>query len=357
MTLSVAVPRPRDLSLRIIDRAGTVAELRGRARDYAWFVRVATVGAVVYAVYPPFNDVTLILTYWSPGQWDGLWALIGTAAYLPLHLRHVWYAAHGTQPPGGRWTLAVVAVVVIGVLPFAGEAWLRAFGSLAVSAGIVLRPRWARPTVAVLVLLPLVLALVWIPRLGDAWWVGIQPANRALVLIALIWLAAGVRQLQTARLLLAEQAVARERSRIDADLQRTLGVALESIVTRGERAATRAGTGGAALGPDLRELVDGSRHTLAEARRMIRGYQQVSLQAELDTAATLLTAAGIETTVLPFTGRLDPRTEESARDALRGATARLLRDGTVRSCVVSVTRDGLLRLDVQVGGDARVGAS
>jgi hypothetical protein len=61
--------------------------------------------------------------------------------------------------------------------------------------------------------------------------------------------------------------------------------------------------------------------------------------------------------VLPFTGRLDPRTEESARDALRGATARLLRDGTVRSCVVSVTRDGLLRLDVQVGGDARVGAS
>lgn len=344
VTGTVAQPRPPDLSLPIIDRAGPVAELSGRGRDYGWFVRVATAGSVAYCVCPSVNDLSLTFVYWDGGSVrHGLWALAATLCFLPLLLRHVWYAAHAGRPPYGAWTLAAMAVIVLGVLPLAGTHWLRSLWALVVSAAIVLTPPWSRVVVPVLVLAPFPLALATNADRGEAWWDASQVFARALTLFVLIWLAAAVRQLQAARHLLADEAVARERHRIDRDLRRTLGVALEAIVRRGERARAEP------TEAVLRELVDGTRTTLADARQLIRSYQQVSLQAELDSAGSLLAAAGIETRVQPFRGRLDRDTERSVRTALQAAVARLLRDGSVRSCAISVTSDGLLRLDVRAG--------
>src|SRR5207244_1462799 len=52
-----------------------------------------------------------------------------------------------------------------------------------------------------------------------------------------IWSIRGARQLQAALLALAEEAVARERLRIDGELRETLGARLEESATRGGRAA------------------------------------------------------------------------------------------------------------------------
>src|SRR5215510_11694812 len=47
-------------------------------------------------------------------------ALVATACYLPLYVRHVWYAARGSRPAGAGWTLLAMTVVILGALPLIG---------------------------------------------------------------------------------------------------------------------------------------------------------------------------------------------------------------------------------------------
>lgn len=311
--------------------------------------RLATTAAVVVAIVFPLLHVAYIFVM-SPGGSDrGAWALAAVAAYLPLHVRHVWFATHGTRPPGGIWTTTAMAAVIVGALPLAGSAWVMEFSWLAVSALIVLRRPWSYLIAAGL------LAAAWPAALliGDpenaAAWYTLAAANRSVTLFVLVWLAAAIRRLQAARLALAEEAVTRERLRIDGELRLTLAAALESIVARGRRAAAQVGGDGPTLAAELRDLIEDSRTTLAEARRMVRGYQQVSLRAELNTAAALLTAAGIETRLVLPHGDLPDTLEEGLRASLRAALVRLLRaDTPPRTCLIMVTRrDGQTRLELR----------
>ena len=311
--------------------------------------RLATTAAVIVAIFFPVLHVVYVFV-WPHGGYDrGMWALAAVAAYLPLHLRHVWFATHATRPPGGTWTLTAIAVIVIGALPLVGSAWTLEFSWLAVSALIVIRRPWSYLIAFGLLAGTWPVALL----LGDpnnvAGWYALSTANRTATLFVLVWLAAAIRRLQAARLALAEDAVTQERVRIDGELRRTLAAALESIIARGQRAAAQVGGDCAALEAELRELIEDSRATLAQARSMVRGYQQVSLRAELDTAAALLTAAGIDTRLSLPPGDFPDTIEEALRAALRAALVRLLRDGTPPSaCLITVTReDGQTRLELR----------
>jgi signal transduction histidine kinase len=107
----------------------------------------------------------------------------------------------------------------------------------------------------------------------------------------------------------------------------------------------------AALEDELRALVEGSRRALAQARRTIRGYQRPSLRAELDTAAALLTAAGISTRLELPRGELPETVDAAPRAALRTAVARLLRDDAAQRCSIMVTRqNGRVTLELRAGG-------
>jgi len=146
-------------------------------------------------------------------------------------------------------------------------------------------------------------------------------------------------------LALARDAVLRERLTIDSELRRTLGIALAGIAARGERAGSLVER--SAVDDALHDLVARSRHTLAEARQLIRSYHRPSVRAELSTAVALLAAAGIQTrVVLPPDGSFDAAPEFRAR--IRAATAALLRDGSAGPCVLSVGVDG--QLSVTHGG-------
>ncbi len=285
---------------------------------------------MVVAIFFPVLHVAYIFVVRHGGFDRGMWALAAVAAYLPLHVRHVWCATHARRPPGGAWMMAAMAAIIIGALPLAGSAWVMEFSWLAVSALIVVRRPWSY--------------VIAIGLVAATW-----PLALLLTLFVLVWLAAAIRRLHAARLTLAEEAVTRERLRIDGELRRTLAAALESIVARGQRAAAQVGGDRAALEAELRALIEDSRTTLAEARRMVRSYQQVSLRAELDTAAALLTAAGIETRLSLPHGDLPDTIEETLRAALRAALARLLRDGAPPgTCLIMVTReDGQTRLELR----------
>ncbi|MFI7638068.1 hypothetical protein [Nonomuraea sp. NPDC049400] len=312
-------------------------------------VRLAPVGAVVCGGLLPVLQVALAASYLGNGLRTGLWSLAATAVYLPLHLRHVWYAAHAVRPRGGRWTLGALAVVVLGVTPLAGNMWPRSYAALAVSAVLVLPAPWS-------FLLYVVLVAVAAPvsgLLGLPWtitpWLTFTVLGGSGAVLLLVWLAAALTRLQTAREALAQQAVAQERRRIDDDLRRTLGGALESIAARGERAAAKLARGEPdSLAEELGGVADDSRRTLADARRRVRGYQRPTLRAELETAATLLSAAGIETCLqLPGSG-LPETIAQRPRAALRAAVTRLLRAEGVRTCTIAATAvDGRLLLEVR----------
>lgn len=350
MTVALAVPRPSGLSWRPISGTGAVAGIPASERSDN-LARLVTVGAFCYAVGTPVVDVSLIFTLWTGGDVQGLAALIATAAYLPLHLRQIWYATRAERPPHGGLILVTMTAVIVAAFPFAGVHWLRALSAVALGVLIVLRPPWSRLLAGLVLTIPLPIALIFADNVPEALWTALVVSWRTTVLFVLVWLAASVRRLQRSRLALAEEAVARERHRLDDELEQSLGAALERIVARGQRACARIDLSPAELEAELRALVDGARATLAEARRMIRGYRQVSLHAELEAAATLLTAAGIETQVVVARGELPGPAEATLRMALRAATARLLRDDSAETCVITLTKeDEQVRLDVRADG-------
>jgi two-component system, NarL family, sensor histidine kinase DesK len=243
--------------------------------------------------------------------------------------------------------LAAMAVVIVGVLPFLGAFWLGQFHALAVAVLLVLRPPWSIALFAGIVVAqtPLAIALGH-PEMASFF--TLAGALKGLPVFLLIWLVGATRRLAAAREALADRAVAGERLRIDGDMRQTVGSALESIVAQGSRLAGLTGRDRPAAEVGLRNLVQDSRRALADARRLIRGYQQPSLAAELDTAATLLSAAGIASRVVRPDGDLPADVPEPARNALRADIQRLLGDDTVRECIIRVGRhDGQLRLTAE----------
>jgi two-component system sensor histidine kinase DesK len=349
MTISLEAAQPTRISWRLDGRPRVVARLRTQQRS-SRFVRLATAGAVACSIVLPVLELARIATGWTPSPGHAPLAVAATAGYLPLHVRHVWHAARGSRPAGAGWTLAAMAVVILGALPVIGTSWLTSLHSLAVSVLIVVRPPWSLLTVAALVAAPTPLAVAF----GDPQWAAFYTISvvwRGAAVFVLVWLVGATRRLEHARLVLAEEALARERLRIDGELRRTLGAALEAIVARGRRASELAGRDAARVEEELRALVDGSRRALAQARLTIRGYQQLSLRAELDSAVALLTAAGIQTRVELPHGELPETVDAAPRAALRAAVARLLRDDATRHCSIVVgQRDGRVQLELRSNG-------
>jgi two-component system, NarL family, sensor histidine kinase DesK len=296
--------------------------------------------------FPAVEVATIALSWWPIGG-RGMQALVATACYLPLHVRHVLYVVRGSRPPAARWTLLAMAAVIIGAVPIIGVGWLLTFHTLAVSVLILVSPPWSLVIFAGLVAAPVPLTIaLGAPEFGPYFAAAV--AWRSLAPFVLIWLGCAIRQLEEVRLTLADDAVTRERIRIDGELRRTLGAGLEAIVGRAERADTLVGQSPDAVEGELRAVAEESRRTLAEARRLVRTYQRVSLGAELDTAATLLTAAGIQARVVLPDAELPDTVEEKLRSALRSATARLLADDATRSCVITVVRQqGRTRLELR----------
>jgi two-component system, NarL family, sensor histidine kinase DesK len=346
MVLALTAPPARILTIGAPVPSGVVITVEDRERS-GRLARLATSGALVYSSV--FNLVQLGLVVDYPGSTEiPLWAVVATACYLPFHLHHVYWAAQGMRPPAGGWTLLALAAIVTAALPVAVSNWLPVYAVVAVSAVFVLRWPWSLLVALGVVVgqVPLVLAIG--SPLPDAltyypltvWW-------RATALFVPIWLLGAVRQLDAARRSLAEEAVARERLRLDDELRRTVGAALDSIVARGRHASTHADGDPEMLASEVRELVDGSRRALAEARQLISGYQKSPLAAELETAAALLTEAGIRTRIeLPHD--LAHTTDPAVRSALRTAAATVLHDDTARACVISVTcRDGTPHVELR----------
>ena len=287
--------------------------------------QLATWGAIAFCVALPLIELWLWISFATP---DAAIAVAATALYLPLHLRHVSYGLRGERAPHAAWSLSAMAIVVGAAALVIGPPWAIMFASLALSILIVVPWPWSIVPFTAVVFSPLAYGL----HLDPAWPVGTSPylafsiALRSAPLFVVVWLVAATRQLHAARAALSELAVVGERIRIDAELRRTVGTALETIVDecrRAERLVEHPGQAEAVV----QSVVQRSRETLARGRRTVGSYQQVTIRSQLDAATTLLAAAGVDARLVVQDRTLLNVTDDRVTSQLRAIVARLLREG------------------------------
>jgi two-component system, NarL family, sensor histidine kinase DesK len=159
----------------------------------------------------------------------------------------------------------------------------------------------------------------------------------AVPLAVAVWLIRAVRQLQAARSTLAQQAVVRERLRIDGELRQTVGAALRSM----SRATTPPRWPPATPRRPRSSCIPCPRGTADAGQRTPDGR---ALPAGLPPqraggAASLLAAAGVQTRLVVASGDLPARLDQAAQATLRRDLARLLDRELARSMVtITVVR-------------------
>ncbi|MDT7580948.1 MAG: two-component system, NarL family, sensor histidine kinase DesK [Pseudonocardiales bacterium] len=334
--LDAALPRRRLSALLPVGNYAQPAQRRAGMHDGETVdgstVRLATAGVVAYAVASPLMNLWSYLRY--PEDQFRPWIVVLVLAAVPLL---AWLARAAAEAPFTRAQLVALA------------AALALTATVAVAEG---PPRWIVlyvPAALVAVALPRVWSVVFLVGLlavAVVVAVALGQANYALYyavgmligvspLVVSIRLVRSVRQLRAAREELAAQAIARERARIDEDLTAVVGGALADLAGRADRAARLLDTDPTSADGELRVLVADARRTLADARRVVRGYRDVSPAAELETAAALLAAAGIAARIEPGSSAGTPA-DPARRTALRQEVARLLETGSAAEVVLTV---------------------
>ena len=315
-------------------QAGYPLWLTRRAR---WFLALMNVPFI--AECPAYAIVGLD----GPSGNPVLVVLLGLAMGL-LQLRHSFAAARGQRPAGWQWTFLALAVVVY--LPMYWFTWNWAATQILLisSAAMLLRGRLRVAAIMAPILGTGVTALVvlWaagfssaqVTYSGISWIINFLLYSAALYgAIRLVMVA---DELYAARTEQAEGAVGQERLRVSRDLHDLLGQSLSAISLKGDLALRLLSTDPARAGSEIESLTGVARSALHDVIAIARDEHSVSLHGEIDAAAALLSAAGIEVRI--DTGLCVP--PEHAREvlawAVREATTNVLRHSEARTCSIAL---------------------
>ncbi|NJP92860.1 hypothetical protein HCN51_25955 [Nonomuraea sp. FMUSA5-5] len=284
-------------------------------------------------------------------------AILLAAVILALQLRHSLADARGERPAGWRWSLTAVLLLTYAPVWALGLNWVSISTLTMASTLMLLRglPRLvaAAAQLSVFAALQLVATL---PTPGFSVWQIVILELYAVIVPTLfaVALAGGARlvrlvdELETARTELAATAVGAERIRVSRDLHDLLGQSLSAISLKGDLALRLLAKDSAAAHAEIESLTGVARDALHGVRAITRDEHTVSLRAEIDGAAALLGAAGVDT-------RLDvadlPPLPAPAQNALawavREGTTNLLRHSEAGSCTLTLSQQGgRVRLEI-----------
>src|SRR4051812_25668975 len=265
-----------------------------------WTMAVPVPRTLAGRVVLAFSAVVPANELWRLGEFTStrnfVVAVVATALYLPLHLRHVAYGLQGRRPRAALLTLLVMAVVMFAAWAVIGQLWVFMFASLAVSIMCTLPMRAAVALSSALALSPLFYD--WSPPLSDSThsgqYLAITLVFRSTSLFVLVWLVAASARLQEVRAALSAAAVQEERAQMQEELRAGIGSRLGRLGELAARADALATTGAPAAEEALRDVVATSRATLAHVKGVVDSYQRVAARDEWEAAAALLSGAGID---------------------------------------------------------------
>lgn len=168
------------------------------------------------------------------------------------------------------------------------------------------------------------------------------------------WLLRIVYELDRARELQAQLAVAEERLRFGRDLHDVMGRNLAVIALKSELAVQLARRGRPEAVEQMIEVQRIARESQREVRDVVRGYREADLAVELEGARGVLSAAGMDCRVEFEARRALPVEVQSALGwVVREATTNVLRHGDAQSCLIRLAEaaDGSGALTLLVEND------
>jgi two-component system sensor histidine kinase DesK len=174
-----------------------------------------------------------------------------------------------------------------------------------------------------------------------------------LSVAAQIWFWDVAAQVDRARQVEGQAAVAGERLRFAAELHDIQGHSLQVIALKSELAARLVEADPSRAVAEMREVESLARQALRDTREVAHGYRTVSLGIEIANATRVLTAAGVRCATrqddgLPAVG---PGAERLLGLVVREATTNVIRHSRAAHAEIALTRhDGGVRL--VVGNDA-----
>ncbi|KAA0927711.1 MULTISPECIES: histidine kinase [unclassified Rhodococcus (in: high G+C Gram-positive bacteria)] len=247
-------------------------------------------------------------------------------------------AIGGVSKASPRVPLVIMAVSAA-VVAFSGEAnnmlWAAALATTAVAALVPLR--WCLAAAVASAALAAALGRSAIEALV----LGLFIAFLACTLQLSAWLLRIVTELDATRDAAAALSVAEERLRFSRDLHDVVGRALSAIAVKSELAATLARRGDDRAAGQMDEVRILAQESMADARKLVRGYRSVDVASELDGARSLLSAAGISTELVGETSVLSERAAEAAAWVVREGVTNILRHSSATYCRIELTDNSI----------------
>jgi two-component system sensor histidine kinase DesK len=259
-----------------------------------------------------------------------------------------------SAPAGGErpLRLRILGLAGQGILSYAPLIWFGVdWGAMAgffAASLLLLLPRRVGWSLYALVTLSMA-ATGYLHHLDvvDTVYMAESTALTGLVVYGLSRLVSQVVQLHRARLDLARLAVANEQLRFSRDLHDLLGYSLSAITLKNELINRLIPINPARASQEVGEVLVISRQALADVRRVASGYRSMSLTAEVASAKSVLTSAGVAAQVEldEEVNSLDPAVATVIATVVREGVTNLLRHTEAQNCRITArVSDGVVRV-------------
>ncbi|MFB7939677.1 sensor histidine kinase [Streptomyces sp. NPDC004779] len=149
-----------------------------------------------------------------------------------------------------------------------------------------------------------------------------------------------VHEVHAARGELARMAVSQERLRFARDLHDLLGYSLSAITLKSELVLRLVPGRPDRARQEIASILEVSRRALADVRLVARGYRDMSLAAEAQSAAEILNSAEIRAEVNVDCSHLHPLVDTVLATALREGVTNILRHSKVQTCAIIARSEG-----------------
>lgn len=277
----------------------------------------------------------------------GVLGLVVTVAFAALYMltwvrvRRERWLTRGASEGVGRTGLALFAgLVLLAGLDIAllGEVGLTCVVYVAISSVVLFPGRLALVVVLVCVLGTLGLGAVedWGSQAGVAF----GTLAGSVAIFGLRALLARNRDLLLAQQENAELAVENERSRFARDLHDILGHSLTVITVKAELARRLLESGDAGdrdrARAEVADLERLGRDALADVRRAVEGYREITLPGEISRAREALRAAGVEAHLPGTVDEVPGDLRDLFAWTVREGVTNVVRHADARACVVTV---------------------
>jgi two-component system sensor histidine kinase DesK len=238
--------------------------------------------------------------------------------------------------PGGALLLALAALSVL-MMVLLGEPGVASLVYVGVAVVMVLPTRWAAPTVVAIAVTAVLLGLLpgWEFEFGAAF--GVVAA--AIAVFGIRTIINRNAELVTAHARNAELAVDNERTRFARDLHDILGHSLTVITIKAELAGRLFDADPERARQEIADLERLSRDALADVRRAVEGYRELTLPGELARARTALEAAQIEARLPNSTDEVPSELRELFAWTVREGVTNVVRHSGARRCEVLLSPD------------------